>query len=153
MRKINNIKKEYDFTKGKRGPVISHKGKTRITIWIDTAVLEWFKNEAEREGQGYQTAMNQALRNYTKQDKRPIQEVVREEVRKELQRFLKPIEISDVLTKIIGRKPEVTKKLWRYIARNKLKDATTRKISPQMQTDSIFGDKKKISLSEIVKND
>ena len=75
---------EYDFSKGKRGPVIPHKGKTRITIFIDSDVLDWFKEEAEREGRGYQTAINQALRNYTKQDRRPIQDIVREAVRKEL---------------------------------------------------------------------
>jgi hypothetical protein len=43
------------------------------------------QGEVEREGQGYQTAMNQALRNYIKQDKRSIQEIVRETLRKELQ--------------------------------------------------------------------
>ena len=32
----------------------------------------------------YQTEINKALRNYIKQDKRPIQEIVREVVRKEL---------------------------------------------------------------------
>ncbi len=76
--------REYDFSKGKRGSVIPHKGKTRITIFIDSDVLDWFKEEAEREGRGYQTAINQALRNYTKQDRRPIQDIVREAVRKEL---------------------------------------------------------------------
>jgi uncharacterized protein (DUF4415 family) len=75
---------EYDFRKGKRGAVIPHKGKTRITIFIDSDILEWFRDEAEREGRGYQTAINQALRNYIKQDRRPIQEIVREVVRKEL---------------------------------------------------------------------
>ena len=84
MNKKNEMLKEYDFSKGKRGPVISSKGKTRITIFIDTDILEWFKDEAEREGRGYQTAINQALRNYIKQDKRPIQDIVREVVRKEL---------------------------------------------------------------------
>lgn len=84
MRKKDEMLAEYDFSKGKRGPVIPQKGKTRITIFIDTDILEWFKHEAEREGQGYQTAMNQALRNYIKQDKRSIQEIVREAVRKEL---------------------------------------------------------------------
>ena len=44
MKKKNDIKKEYDFSKGKRGSVIPHKNKTRITIWIDTDILEWFKN-------------------------------------------------------------------------------------------------------------
>jgi len=38
------------FSKGKRGPMISPKGKTRITIFIDTDILEWFGDEAEGEG-------------------------------------------------------------------------------------------------------
>jgi uncharacterized protein (DUF4415 family) len=84
MNKKNEMLKEYDFSKGKRGPVIPQKGKTRITIFIDTDILEWFRGEAEREGRGYQTAINEALRNYMKQDRRPIQDIVREAVRKEL---------------------------------------------------------------------
>jgi uncharacterized protein (DUF4415 family) len=89
MSRKGDMKKEYDFSEGKRGPVIAHKGKSRITIWIDSDILELFRDEAEREGQGYQTAMNQALRNYIKQDKRPIQEIVRDAVRKELLKFRK----------------------------------------------------------------
>jgi uncharacterized protein (DUF4415 family) len=84
MSKKNEMLEEYDFSKGKRRPVIPNKGKTRITIFIDSDILEWFRDEAEREGRGYQTAINQALRNYIKQDRRPIQEIVREVVRKEL---------------------------------------------------------------------
>jgi len=84
MSKKNQMLEEYDFNKGKRGPVIPHRGKTRITIFIDTDILDWFRDEAERAGRGYQTAINQALRNYIKQDKRPIQDIVREAVRKEL---------------------------------------------------------------------
>jgi len=89
MKKSKDIEKEYDFSKGKRGPVIPQQGKTRITICIDTDVLQWFRDDAEREGQGYQTAMNQALRNYMKQDKRPIQDIVRQAVRQELNKFRK----------------------------------------------------------------
>jgi uncharacterized protein (DUF4415 family) len=88
MSKKNEILEEYDFSKGKRGAVIPNKGKTRITIFIDTDILEWFRDQAEREGQGYQTAINQALRNYIKQDRRPIQDIVREVVKKEI-RMLK----------------------------------------------------------------
>jgi len=84
MSKKNKMLEEYDFSKGKRGPITPHKGKTRITIFIDTDILEWFRDEAEREGRGYQTEINQALRNYIKQDKRLIQDLVREAVRKEL---------------------------------------------------------------------
>jgi uncharacterized protein (DUF4415 family) len=89
MRKKDEMPREYNFSKVKRGPVIPRKGKTRITIFIGTDILEWFRDEAEHEGQGYQTAINQALRNYIKQDKRSIQEIVREAVRKELQVFKK----------------------------------------------------------------
>jgi uncharacterized protein (DUF4415 family) len=88
MKKKDEMLEEYDFSKGKRGPVIPPKGKTRITIYIDTDVLERFRDEAEREGRGYQTEINQALRNYIKQDKRTIQDIVREAVRKEI-KFLK----------------------------------------------------------------
>lgn len=84
MKKKNKMLEEYDFSKGKRGSVIPHKGKSRITIFIDSDILGWFRDEAEREGRGYQTAINQALRNYIKQDRRPIQDIVKEVVRKEL---------------------------------------------------------------------
>jgi uncharacterized protein (DUF4415 family) len=84
MSKKNEMLKEYDFSKGKRGAVIPQKGKTRITIFIDTDILEWFRGQAEREGRGYQTEINQALRNYTKQDGRPIEDIVKEVLRKEL---------------------------------------------------------------------
>jgi len=33
------MKKAYDFSKGKRGAVISASGKTRITIYMDDAPL------------------------------------------------------------------------------------------------------------------
>ncbi len=89
MKKRTEMKEEYDFSKGKRGPVIPHPGKTRITISIDTDVLEWFRDEAEREGKGYQTAMNQALRNYAGQERRPIEKIVREAVRDELKKIRK----------------------------------------------------------------
>ena len=34
------MRAEYDFSKGKRGSLIPTKGKTRITIYIDDAVLK-----------------------------------------------------------------------------------------------------------------
>lgn len=89
MKKGKEIFKEYDFSKGRRGAVLPQKGKTRITICIDTDVLEWFRDEAEREGQGYQTSINRVLRNYIKQDKRPIQDIVRDVVRQEMRKSKK----------------------------------------------------------------
>ena len=87
MRKNREMQEEYDFSKGKRGAVIPQQGKTRITICIDTDILEWFRDESEREGRGYQTEINQALRNYIKQDKRSIQDIVRDAVRQELKKL------------------------------------------------------------------
>jgi uncharacterized protein (DUF4415 family) len=56
------MKEEYDFRQGKRGAVIPQPGKTRITIYIDNDVLDAFRRRAENSGTGYQTMMNQALR-------------------------------------------------------------------------------------------
>ena len=54
------MRKEYDFTKGKRGPVITPlSGKTRITIRLDNDVVEWFKAQVTQAGGGnYQTPIN-----------------------------------------------------------------------------------------------
>ena len=84
-RKSNStIPATYDFSRGKRGPVIAQKGKTRITIWIDNDVLDWFREAAERDGRGYQTNINAALREYARKDHIPIDELVRRAVRDEL---------------------------------------------------------------------
>ena len=56
------MRKEYDFSKGKRGPVVSSKGKTRITIMLDNEIIEAVRAQAEAQGGGYQTAINEALR-------------------------------------------------------------------------------------------
>jgi len=79
----------YDFSSGRRGAVLPHEGKTRITMWVDTDVLEWFRARAEREGRGYQTAMNEALKASAKDDHRALPEIVRDIVRAELRAALK----------------------------------------------------------------
>ena len=58
------MKGEYDFSKGKRSAIIPTKGKTRITIYIDDSTLEAFRSRAEEAGTGYQTMMNEALKEY-----------------------------------------------------------------------------------------
>ncbi|MBI3304301.1 MAG: BrnA antitoxin family protein [Deltaproteobacteria bacterium] len=55
------MKKEYDFSKAKRGAVIPTPGKTRITIYLDNEVLERFRALSEKTGRGYQTLINEAL--------------------------------------------------------------------------------------------
>lgn len=56
------MRKSYDFSKGKRGAVISSSGKTRITIMLDDDIIDFFRAEAEAAGTGYQTKINAALR-------------------------------------------------------------------------------------------
>jgi metal-responsive CopG/Arc/MetJ family transcriptional regulator len=66
------MKDEYDFSKGKRGAIISSKGKTRITIYLDDAILEEFRSRAEEAGTGYQTLINEALREYLNQSSEKV---------------------------------------------------------------------------------
>ena len=81
------MKKEYNFSKGKRGAVRPvPKGKTRITIRIDDDILEWFRSEVDAAGGGnYQTLINNALREYIKHQQEPIEVILRRVVREELQ--------------------------------------------------------------------
>lgn len=60
------MRKEYDFSKGKRGATIPpDPRKTRITIRIDTKILKWFRERVHEAGGGnYQTMINDALKSY-----------------------------------------------------------------------------------------
>ena len=79
------MKKVYDFSKGKRGAVIATVGKTRITIYLDDAILRRFKAQSEKTGKGYQTLINDALKSYLGLTAQPVtQELVRKIVREEL---------------------------------------------------------------------
>ena len=70
------MKKNYDFSKARRGPVIrTPRGKTRITIRIDDDVLEWFRKLVHAAGGGsYQTMMNRALREHMEGQVEPLEE-------------------------------------------------------------------------------
>lgn len=79
--------KTYDFSKGKRGPVLSvPPGKERITIRLDTDILDYFRDVVERAGGGnYQTLINNALRTYIEGGKKPtLEETLRRVIREEL---------------------------------------------------------------------
>jgi uncharacterized protein (DUF4415 family) len=82
------MRKQYDFSKAKRGPVIPvPKGKSRITIRLDDDVLTWFREQVHAAGGGsYQTLINDALRTYVTDRKRPLELVLRRVVREELRR-------------------------------------------------------------------
>ena len=83
------MKAEYDFSKGKRGAVLPQKGKTRISIFIDNAVLDEFRARAEKAGTGYQTMMNDALRRYLAESDQPLTErILRNVLREEMPEYL-----------------------------------------------------------------
>lgn len=70
---------EYDFSRGKRGAVRSTRGKTRITVYLDDAILKAFKAESERTGKGYQTLINDTLAQHTgvaEKPRAPMAEIV-----------------------------------------------------------------------------
>ena len=82
------MKAEYDFSQAKRGSVIPQTGKTRITIYIDNDVLEAFRERGDAAGKGYQTMMNEALRQYLEEEKQPIDEgTLRRVIQEELKEF------------------------------------------------------------------
>ena len=76
---------EYDFSMAKRGAVMPQTGKTRITIYIDDDVLETFRERGDNAGKGYQTMMNEALRDYLGNVKQPLdEEILRRVIQEEL---------------------------------------------------------------------
>ena len=81
-----SMRKEYDFSKGKRGPAVpGQPGKTRITVRVDHDIVEWFKEQVHLAGGGnYQTLMNHALRDYMNDAKEPLEEILRRVLREEL---------------------------------------------------------------------
>ena len=84
------MRAEYDFSKGKRGAVIPQKGKTRISIFIDNAVLDAFRARAEKAGMGYQTMINDALRSYLSESDRPVTtKMLRQVLREEMPEYLR----------------------------------------------------------------
>jgi len=83
------MKKEYNFKTGKRGHVLSPKGKTRITIYLDTDVIDEFRDRADKAGYGYQTLINEALRHYLEKAEKPLNETtIRQVIREELEKVV-----------------------------------------------------------------
>ncbi len=88
------MRKEYDFTHAKRAKDVPHlaalqaeaaRSKARITILIDADVLAAFRDRAEREGKGYQTLINTALRAAIAPEAAPVTvETLRQVLREEL---------------------------------------------------------------------
>ena len=56
------MRKEYDMSGAVRGAVVKESGKQRITIMLDGDIVAAFREQAAGTGSGYQTLINQALR-------------------------------------------------------------------------------------------
>lgn len=85
-------RKGVDFSRGRRGAVLPPPtGKTRITIRLDTEVLDWFRAEVSRAGGGnYQTLMNEALRQHVEARRENLEDTLRRVLRDELARLHGP---------------------------------------------------------------
>jgi uncharacterized protein (DUF4415 family) len=86
----HEMKPEYDFSKGRRGPVLPlPPGKERITIRLDTDILNWFRQQVLAQGGGnYQTMINEVLRQYIETHQvEPLEDVLRRVVREELAKY------------------------------------------------------------------
>ena len=82
------MRDEYDFSKGKRGPVIQpDPSKVRITIRLDADIIAYFKGEVHKAGGGnYQTMINNALREHIINRSEPFDiNTLRKVIREELQ--------------------------------------------------------------------
>jgi uncharacterized protein (DUF4415 family) len=79
-------KEEYNFKNAKQGPVVKPAAnKTRITIRIDTDILNWFREQVHKQGGGnYQTLINEALREHKNFKDSDLEKIVRKVIREEL---------------------------------------------------------------------
>ena len=80
------MKAEYDFTNSRRGALApTGLGKTRITIRLDSHVIDWFKTQVNESGGGnYQSLINETLKGHIKQQglERTLRRLIREELRR-----------------------------------------------------------------------
>jgi uncharacterized protein (DUF4415 family) len=86
---VRRRREQYDFSRARRGAVLAvPPGKTRITIRIDTDILEWFRRQVHAAGGGnYQTLINDALRDHVERREENLEDTLRRVVREEVQRM------------------------------------------------------------------
>ena len=76
--------RDIDFSRSRRGAVVRPEpGKTKISIRLDNAVIEFFRSTVERAGGGnYQTLINDALLAHIHRHSTldAVRQVVREEL-------------------------------------------------------------------------
>ena len=82
------MKREYDFSKAKRGCVVAAPNTTeKITVRLDRRVVEWFRTEVDRAGGGdYQSLINETLRRHMERHAESLEETLRRVIREEIRR-------------------------------------------------------------------
>ena len=84
------MKQRYDFSKGKRSRIVpkepEQRGKTRITIRLDEDLVDYFLSESDKSGGtvGYQTLINDALRQHVEGKAPKLEDTLRRIVREEI---------------------------------------------------------------------
>lgn len=80
------MKSYYDFSKGKRGPVVKvPEGKEQITIRLDSDIVNWFRHQIDlANGGNYQILINDVLREYIDGKAPKLEETLRRVIREEM---------------------------------------------------------------------
>ena len=77
------MREKYDLSDATRGAVVKELGKQRITIMLDSDILATFRERAAGSRRGYQTLINQALRDSLANGE--LEDTLRRVMREELQ--------------------------------------------------------------------
>ena len=81
--------------------------------------------------------------------KKAVKKAAKKSARKPNAAFMRPVTPSDTLAPVVGAKPmprtEVTKKLWAYIKKNGLQDATNKRLK------AVFGGKSSVNMFAMTK--
>jgi len=91
------MRNEYDFSEGKRGPVIPpDPNQVRLTLCLDSDVINYFKEIVHKSGGGnYQLLINNALHEYIEQQNESLEQLleitVRRVIREELPAVSSPV--------------------------------------------------------------
>jgi uncharacterized protein (DUF4415 family) len=72
------MRKEYDFSKSRKNPYAKQL-RRQVTIRLDTAAVDYFKQLAAELGMPYQNLINLFLRDCVMQKRRPSIQWLREE--------------------------------------------------------------------------
>jgi len=80
------MREHYDFSEAQRGAVVPTT-KERITIRLDSEIIEWFKKQVAGGG-NYQSLINKALHKHIQsaEKKEPLEVVLRRVIREEIRK-------------------------------------------------------------------